>query len=68
MVRDKCSREVTQMDQQMVLELDKLVSDQQVTLERAGIPRFFITNKQEEVQLQMHLLEFIHSLANSPVT
>ena len=33
-----------------------------ISFQRAGVPLFFITNKQEEVQLQMYLLDFITRL------
>ncbi|EEC15805.1 Gonadal protein gdl, putative, partial [Ixodes scapularis] len=41
------------------------VSDQQVTLEKAGVPGFFVTNSPMEISLQMCLLEFITRLAHA---
>ena len=35
------------------------VRDQQVTLEKAGVPGFYETTKPVEIQVQMHLLDFI---------
>ncbi|XP_065056973.1 protein DGCR6-like [Rhopilema esculentum] len=58
----KLERELNQLDQKMVLEIDQQAIDQQATLQRAGVPLFFITNKQEEIQLQMYLLDFITRL------
>lgn len=40
------------------------VSDQQVTLEKAGVPGFFVTNKPIEIKVQMYLLDFILRLSN----
>ena len=36
----------------------------QVTLERAGVPGFYVTNNPTEVQVQMYLLEFIVRIGN----
>ncbi|XP_023322265.1 gonadal protein gdl [Eurytemora carolleeae] len=38
------------------------VSDQQGTLEKAGVPGFFVSSKPVEIRVQMHLLEFILKL------
>ncbi|RWS07100.1 protein DGCR6-like isoform X2 [Dinothrombium tinctorium] len=51
--------ETRKLDMKAILELDQVVSEQQVTLERAGVPGFHVTNNPQEVQLQMHLLSFI---------
>jgi hypothetical protein len=39
------------------------VSDQQVTLEKAGVPGFFVTNNPLDVKVQMYLLDFILRLS-----
>ncbi|XP_015788271.1 protein DGCR6 [Tetranychus urticae] len=54
--------EMRKLDMQLIMELDQIVSDQQVTLERAGVPGFHVTNKPNEIKLQMHFLQFILSL------
>jgi hypothetical protein len=41
------------------------VSDQQVTLEKAGVPGFFVTNNPLDVKLQMYLLDFILRLSKN---
>ena len=51
----------------LVTQLDQKVSDQQVTLERAGVPGFFVTNNPTEIQVQMYLLEFIVKIGNRDV-
>lgn len=35
------------------------MSEQQVTLEKTGVPGFHVTNNPNEVRLQMYILEFI---------
>ncbi|GIY83374.1 protein DGCR6 [Caerostris darwini] len=55
--------ELNQLDMKVIMELDQTVSDQQITLEKVGVPGFFVTNKPIDVKLQMHLLEFITILS-----
>ena len=43
----------------VILDLDQKVMDQQVTLEKAGVPGFFVTNNPNEIRMQMYLLGFI---------
>jgi hypothetical protein len=59
--------ELKQHDMKLVTQLDQKVSDQQVTLERAGVPGFFVTNNPTEIQVQMYLLEFIVNIGNRDV-
>ena len=59
--------ELKQHDMKLVMQLDQKVSDQQVTLERAGVPGFFVTNNPTEIQVQMYLLEFIVKIGNRDV-
>ena len=56
--------ELKQSDMRLVTQLDQKASDQQVTLERAGVPGFFVTNNPKEVQVQMYLLDFIVRIGN----
>ena len=51
-------------DMKIILELDQKVMDQQSTLEKAGVPGFFVTNNKIDVRLQMYLLEFITRLSH----
>ena len=62
MFQQTSERDLLQLDQKCVLELDQIVTDQQVALQRAGVPLFSISNKPEDVRLQMYLLEFIAKL------
>jgi len=54
---------VKKKDQKTVMELDQKVMDQQSTLEKAGVPGFFVTNKPNDLRVQMFLLDFIVRLA-----
>lgn len=61
---DKFNTDINRMDMKLIMELDQKVSDQQVTLEKAGVPGFHVTNNAQEVRLQMYLLDFIIQLGN----
>lgn len=50
------------MDKKIVAEIDQKVIDQQNTLEKAGVPGFFITTNPQELTMQMNLLELILKL------
>ncbi|XP_057688361.1 protein DGCR6 [Corythoichthys intestinalis] len=50
------------MDKKIVSEIDQKVTDQQNTLEKAGVPGFFITSNPQELTMQMNLLELILKL------
>ncbi|KAL2092142.1 hypothetical protein ACEWY4_011940 [Coilia grayii] len=50
------------MDEKIIAEIDQKVLDQQNTLEKAGVPGFYITNNPQEVVIQMNLLELILKL------
>ncbi|KAK7145457.1 hypothetical protein R3I93_013248 [Phoxinus phoxinus] len=50
------------MDEKIVAEMDQKVLDQQNTLEKAGVPGFYITINPQEVMMQMNLLELVLKL------
>ncbi|XP_056148333.1 protein DGCR6 [Lampris incognitus] len=50
------------MDKKIVTEMDQKVLDQQNTLEKAGVPGFYITTNHQELTMQMNLLEMILKL------
>ena len=54
--------EVRATDQQIILELDQLVTNQQTTMQQADVTFFSVTNNPQEVQVQMHVLRFIQKL------
>ncbi|XP_037577917.1 protein DGCR6-like [Dermacentor silvarum] len=59
--------ELTRVDMRIITQLDQLVSEQQVVLEKAGVPGFFVTNSPMEISIQMQLLMFITRVADSPL-
>lgn len=59
----KLAEEVKATDQEVILELDQLVSNQQSTLYQAAVPFFFVTNNSQDIQLQMQILRFIQKLS-----
>lgn len=50
------------MDKKIVAEMDQKVIDQQNTLEKAGVPGFYVTTNPQELTMQMNLLELILKL------
>uniref|UniRef100_A0A3B4GP42 Protein DGCR6-like n=1 Tax=Pundamilia nyererei TaxID=303518 RepID=A0A3B4GP42_9CICH len=46
----------------IVAEMDQKVIDQQNTLEKAGVPGFYVTTNPQELTMQMNLLELILKL------
>lgn len=58
----RCDEEMKKKDMKVIMDLDQKVMDQQVMLERAGVPGFFVTNNKQDIRLQMYLLEFINRL------
>nr|SVE83385.1 EOG090X0GJG [Daphnia magna] len=54
--------ELKQADMNLILQLDQVVADQQGTLEKAGVPGFYLTSNPQEIQVQMYVLEFILKL------
>ena len=49
-------------DQEIILELDQIVSEQQSTLQQAAVPFFKITNNPQDIQIQTYILGFIQRL------
>ncbi|XP_067268913.1 protein DGCR6 isoform X1 [Pseudorasbora parva] len=58
----RVKEEQRMMDEKIVAEMDQKVLDQQNTLEKAGVPGFYITTNPQEVMMQMNLLELILKL------
>nr|CAG4638811.1 EOG090X0GJG [Cyclestheria hislopi] len=54
---EKQKEELKQADMNLILQLDQLVSEQQNTLEKAGVPGFYVTTNSQEIQVQMYLLD-----------
>ena len=54
--------ELENFDISTILQLDKKVSEQQLTLEKAGVAGFFETKNPVEIKVQMLLIDFICQL------
>lgn len=59
----RLAEDVKKTDQEVILELDQLVSNQQSTLSQAAVPFFFVTNNTQDIQVQIHILHFIQKLS-----
>ena len=55
--------DLRQQDMNLVRQLDQKVADQQSTLEKAGVPGFYVTNNPMDIQVQMRLCDFIIRLS-----
>ena len=63
-LEERMKEELRQHDMKLVTQLDQKVSDQQVTLQRAGVPGFYVTNNPTEIRVQMYILDFILKIGN----
>lgn len=63
LMKIKHDKQLKETDQKLVLHLDQKVKDQQMTLEKAGVPGFYVTENPKEIKIQMHLLDFILRLS-----
>lgn len=63
----RCDEELRKKDQKIIMELDQKVMDQQSTLEKAGVPGFYVTNKPQDIRVQMFLLDFIVRLSQMEI-
>nr|ACO15387.1 DGCR6 [Caligus clemensi] len=61
-MKKRHKEQLKQSDMRLILQLDQKLMDQQVTLEKAGLPGFHVTNEPNEIRLQMYLLDFIRRL------
>ncbi|XP_061117396.1 protein DGCR6 isoform X2 [Conger conger] len=61
-LEQRVREEQRMMDEKIVLEMDQKVVDQQNTLEKAGVPGFYITTNPQELTMQINLLELILKL------
>lgn len=63
LMKIKHKKKLKETDQKIILHLDQKVTDQQSTLEKAGVPGFYVTDNPKEIKIQMHLLDFILRLS-----
>jgi len=79
LVKNQCTKEAEAFDQKfeedlkkrdmkVIHQLDQKVMDQQVMLEKAGVPGFFVTNSAQDIRKQMYLLNFILRLSQEQHT
>lgn len=59
---EKIQEEIKAMDQEIILELDQMVTNQQTTMKQADVTFFTVTNNPQEIGTQMHILRFIQKL------
>lgn len=64
-LKTKFAKKLRANDMKIGMDFDLLVNQQQVTLEKARVPGFFITNKAPELQFQMDLMCLIEDLNSS---
>lgn len=63
LMKIKHKKQMKETDQKLALHLDQKVQDQQSTLEKAGVPGFYVTKNPKEIKIQMHLIDFILRLS-----
>ncbi|KAH8270636.1 hypothetical protein KR018_012622, partial [Drosophila ironensis] len=63
LMRNKYTRKLRDSDKQIIEILDQKVTDQQSTLQKAGVPGFYVTDNPKEIKIQMFLLDFILRLS-----
>lgn len=65
LMKIKHKKKMKETDQKLILHLDQKVADQQSTLEKAGVPGFYVTENPKEIKIQMHILDFILRLSRT---
>ncbi|XP_055380410.1 gonadal protein gdl [Condylostylus longicornis] len=63
LLKIKHEKKLKETDIKLIQHLDQKVRDQQSTLEKAGVPGFFVTENAKDIKIQMHLLDFILRLS-----
>lgn len=63
LMKIKHKKKLKETDQKLIMHLDQKAQDQQSTLEKAGVPGFYVTDNPKEIKIQMHLLDFILRLS-----
>jgi hypothetical protein len=59
--------DLKQIDMKIIMKLDQQTMDQQSTLEKAGVPGFYVTNDSTNIKVQMHLLKCISKLGKESI-
>jgi len=63
-MKETHQKALKEFDMSLMIQLDEKVTDQQQTLEQAGIPGFYKTSNSLEIKVQIYLLDFILRLSN----
>ena len=57
-------KDLSEFDKKIILKIDQHVKDQQLTLERAGVPGMYYTDDPVMINVQRHLLTCILKLGS----
>ncbi|XP_017107804.2 gonadal protein gdl [Drosophila bipectinata] len=63
LMKIKHTKKLVESDKKIIEILDQKVNDQQSTLQKAGVPGFYVTENPKEIKIQMFLLDFILRLS-----
>ncbi|XP_020798130.1 gonadal protein gdl [Drosophila serrata] len=64
LIKIKHTKKLLESDKKIINILDQKVNDQQSTLQKAGVPGFYVTENPKEIKIQMFLLDFILRLSS----
>ncbi|KAH8351526.1 hypothetical protein KR059_006219 [Drosophila kikkawai] len=64
LIKIKHTKKLLETDKKIINILDQKVNDQQSTLQKAGVPGFYVTENPKEIKIQMFLLDFILRLSS----
>ncbi|XP_061396269.1 gonadal protein gdl [Musca vetustissima] len=63
LMKIKHTKKMKETDMKLIALLDQKVKDQQLTLHKAGVAGFYVTDNPKEIKIQMFLLDFILRLS-----
>ncbi|XP_018334536.1 gonadal protein gdl-like [Agrilus planipennis] len=66
-LKEEQKQESKELDKSLIMQLDQKVTDQQQTLEQAGVPGFYVTSNPLEIKVQMHLIDFVLRLSRMTI-
>lgn len=59
----KHTQRMRETDKKIITHLDQKVTDQQSTMQTAGVPGFMVTDNPKEIKVQMYILDMICRLS-----
>lgn len=59
----KHGQRMRETDKKIITHLDQKVTDQQQTMQTAGVPGFCVTDNPKEIKIQMYILDMICRLS-----